>query len=136
MVRHIFYAIVILLLASISEAEGPSTYEIALSGKVCKEGDTQAISCEYRIGDGLHFSIDGIGQPDTGITFMKSSFNGDFYATYGLLHGCVIIKRGPKSVTSSNFTGPGSFTDYAFVSPKNGKVYTNGKIVSQHFNTS
>jgi hypothetical protein len=123
MVRYIFYAVVFLLLSSISEAEGPSTYDIVLSGKVCEERDNQTLSCRYRIGNGLHFSIDGIGQPDTGITFLKSSFYGDFYATYGLLHGCVIIKRGPKGITSQNFDGVGSFFDYAFVSPKNGKVY-------------
>jgi hypothetical protein len=28
---------------------------------------------------------------------MKSSFDGDFYATFGLLHGCVIAQRGTKA---------------------------------------
>lgn len=117
---------VILILAfmptqSISAAE-KSTYEFVLAGKKCKTWN-QTISCEYSVGMGLQFSIDGIGQPDTGITYMKSSFEGDFYATYGLRHGCIIIKRGPKGVKSSDVRGPGSFTDYAFVSPKNGKVY-------------
>jgi hypothetical protein len=124
-VKYIFYAFVFFLLASISAAEGPSTYEIVLSGKACKTAITQSLSCEYRVGNGLHFSVDGIGQPDTGITFKKSSIVGDFYATYGLLHGCVIIKRGPKGITSPNVHGSGSFTDFAFVSPKNGKVYKN-----------
>ena len=99
-----------------------STYELVLAAKSCKTWN-QTISCEYTVGSGLKFSIDGIGQPDTGITFIKSSFDGDFYATFGTLHGCVVIKRGPKGTTSSAIRGPGSFTDYAFVSPKNGKVY-------------
>ena len=125
MVRYIFFAIVFFLFASISAAESLSTYEIVLKGKACRESVNQVLSCEYRIGKKLYFSIDAIGSPYTGITFMKSSFNGDFYATYGLLHGCVIIKRGQKGITSLDSVGPGSFTDYAFVSPQNGKIYKN-----------
>jgi hypothetical protein len=99
-----------------------STYHLVLSGKTCKTWH-QTSSCEYSVGTGLKFSIDGIGQPDTGITFMKSSFDGDFYATYELLHGCIVIKRGPKGVESGAIDGPGSFNDYAFVSPRSGNVY-------------
>lgn len=103
---------------------GESTYEIVLAGKTCKDRSVvQYISCEYKVGKGLHFSIDAIGQPDTGITFVKCSMDGDFYATYGLKHGCIIVKRGPKGITSKDFYGPGTPFDYAFVSPKNGKVY-------------
>ncbi len=100
-----------------------STYELVLAGKSCEEGVSQGIDCEYKVGRSLYFSIDGIGMPDTGITFMKSSFDGDFYASYGLSHGCVIVKRGSEGTTSSAINGPGSMTDYAFVSPKNGKLY-------------
>jgi hypothetical protein len=51
---------------------------------------------------------------------MKSDIDGDFYATYGVLHGCVIIKRGTKVNFKNN---PGLSFDYSFISPKNGKVY-------------
>jgi len=103
-----------------------STYNLTLAGKSCKTSDhSQTLSCEYTVGTGLHFTIDGIGDPDTGITFMKSSFDGDFYAIYGMLHGCIIVKRGPTGYSDSAVSGPGSFSDYAFVSPKNGKVYRN-----------
>ena len=51
----------VFLWATICAAESPSTYEIVLSGKVCKESSTQTLSCEYKVGKGLHFSIDGIG---------------------------------------------------------------------------
>lgn len=117
------YLFFISFLAATSVAAEQSTYELVLAGKTCNEWGSQVISCEFKVGDGLHFTIDGIGQPDTGITFMKSSFDGDFYATYSLKHGCIIVKRGPKGITSKDFMVPGSMTDYAFVSPKNGKVY-------------
>ena len=83
----------------------------------------QQIECEYTVGTGLRFSLVGIGLPDMGITFWKSSFEGDFYATYGMRHGCIIVKRGKKARSNTALSGPGSISDYAFVSPKNGKVY-------------
>jgi len=93
------------------------TYDIVLAGKSCKETSTQMLNCSFHVGNDLYFTIDGIGAPDTGITFMKSSFKGDYYATYGLLHGCVIVKKGLK------YKEFGAVFDIAFVSPKNGKVY-------------
>lgn len=69
------------------------------------------------MGKSLHVSIAGIGQSDTGIAFMKSDFEGDFYAKVGTGHGCVIVGRGKKRAVSDNPT------DFAFISPKNGKVY-------------
>lgn len=116
-------AILLVGVATMSWA-AQSTYELALAAKSCKEGVSQGMSCEYKIGKDLHFSIDGIGMPDTGITLMRSSFDGDFYATYGLSHGCVVVKRGPKGTTSNAISGLGSMADYAFVSPGSGKVYT------------
>jgi hypothetical protein len=81
------------------------------------------MDCRYKVGKDLEFTIAGIGQPDTGVTFVKSSFEGDFYASFGIQHGCVIVKRGQKAVTSQELSGPDSAFDFAFVSPKNGKVY-------------
>lgn len=54
--------------------------------------------------------------PDTGITFARADFpQGDYYAQFGLRHGCVIVKHGPDSRLFG--------LDFAFVSPINGKVY-------------
>jgi hypothetical protein len=97
-----------------------SSYDFVLEGKKCETRTwDQTLSCEYVVGTGLTFIIAGIGQPDTAITFMKSSFDGDFFATYSLLHGCVIVKHGTKEAESGVTLEP----DYAFVSPRNGKVY-------------
>ena len=94
-----------------------SVYEQTLKGKQCQETSSQQLGCEYRIGKTLHISIDGIGRTDTGITFMKSDSNGDFYASIGVLHGCVIVKRNPPDLD------PPFTSDYAFISPRSGKVY-------------
>ena len=93
------------------------TYEITIKSKKCQEGASQLLACDYKIGKSLHISINGIGAPDTGISFMKSDFYGDFYGTYGIGHSCIIVSSG-------NNNGKGkSYYDYAFISPKNGKVY-------------
>ena len=93
-----------------------STYDLTLKGKQCKEGLNQQLDCDYKIGDDFHLSIGGVGQSDAGVTFIKSNLNGKYYGTFGILHGCVIVKTGTKNTTKNPF-------DFAFVSPINGKVY-------------
>jgi hypothetical protein len=115
--------LIIGILPVLSFAIELSTYDVVLFGKTCTEAQSQEISCEYRVGKDLHFTIDGIGGESTGITFMKSNFEGNFYPTFGLRHGCVIVKRGKKNWKPDVDYGPGSPFDYAFISPKNGKVY-------------
>jgi hypothetical protein len=94
-----------------------STYQKILKGKVCTENpSTQQIDCEYKINTEFWLSIAGIGLPDTAVTFMKADFNGKYYGTFGLLHGCVVVKPGVSNKDSLSI-------DMAFVSPKNGKIY-------------
>lgn len=97
----------------------PSVYELTLKGRACEDSSRQSLECRYRVGKSLYVSIAGIGQPDTGIAFMKSDFNGDFYAKFGVAHGCVIVARGKKGTAPDRH-----FDDFAFISPKNGKVYS------------
>lgn len=91
-------------------------YNFVIAGKTCKESLAQAIECDYKIGKDLHIQIAGIGDPDTGVAFLKSDSNGDYYASFGLNHGCIIVKRGMQSHFDR-------VSYYAFISPKNGKVY-------------
>ena len=94
-----------------------SVYELALNGKQCQEYSGQLLECEYRIGKTLYIAITGIGQTDTAITFLKSDENGDFYASIGMRHGCVIVKRNPDLPNLAN-----AF-EFAFISPHSGKIY-------------
>ena len=100
-----------------------TTYDIVSSGKVCKQNPSHEFSCDYKVGNDLHFTVDGVGGEWTGITFLKSDYDGDFFAKFGLRHGCVIVGRGKKGWEKGVVAGPGSPSDYAFISPKNGKVY-------------
>lgn len=100
----------LLIISQVSYAV-ESTYNIVIAGKKCQETHDQDLACSYRVGKSLHIEITGIGSPDTGITFLKSDFYGDYYGKYGMKHGCIIINS-----TVSLF-------NLAFISPKNGKVY-------------
>jgi hypothetical protein len=119
--KTLVLSIFFILLSPASLASEITVYEMTVKGKSCKEQSGQQLSCQYKIGNDLHISLDGIGAPDTGITFMKSNFNGDFYATYGVGHGCVIVKSGYSENGGKLYQG------YSFISPKNGKVYKNWK---------
>lgn len=50
----------------------PSTYELTVHGKTCRESVDQQLDCDYKLCESLHISIAGIGLPDTGVTFLKS----------------------------------------------------------------
>ena len=106
-----------LLLAPPCMAAADQTYENVIKGKSCKESG-QRLDCIYRVGRDLYIAIAGIGMPDTGINFYASSLEGDYYASVGVMHGCILVTPG-KSSGSSEDEG------YAFISPKNGKVYKN-----------
>ncbi len=97
-------------------AFGQTTFDLAVKGKSCVEQSSQQVDCNYRIGKDFWLSIAAVGSTDAGITFMKSDFNGKYYGTVGVAHGCVIVKTGSGSGTRNPF-------DFAFISPKNGRVY-------------
>ena len=104
-------SLILLLFSSQVVLAFDSTYHAVVKGKKCQEDRNQSLSCSYKVGKTLHIEIAGIGSPDTGIAFLKSDFDGDYYGKYGMLHGCIIV----NSVK-------GLFA-FAFISPKNGKVY-------------
>ena len=108
----ILFFLFVLVVARPSFAQDVSTYDVVMSGKKCSEQNSiQQLDCKYVVGKSLSFEISGIGMRDRGVTVYKSDFDGDYYISYGVGHGCVIVKN------SKNIL------NLAFVSPKNGKVY-------------
>jgi hypothetical protein len=114
-------ALLITCAAGSLSAQGvPTTYAAVVAGKRCTENSRQQLHCDYRVGKSLHFSITAVGQPDAGISFLRADAEGDYSVRFGVQHGCVIVQRGAQLVTDSTARIE---DDYAFVSPKNGKVY-------------
>ncbi|MGH8672313.1 MAG: hypothetical protein ACREUA_09835 [Burkholderiales bacterium] len=110
-----------------------STYETVLAGKICSDGPEQTITCQYKVGNDLHFKITEVGEPAAEVTFFKSLYEGDFYASFSFTHNCVEIKRGLKAVAQNPVTtGEDAeetpitaqpVADEAYVSLRSGKVY-------------
>jgi hypothetical protein len=110
--------IAMLFPAAYAADQQPPTYEMVVAGKECKPAPGGTTSCRYRVGESLDFMIDGVGSPDASIMFLKSDFDGDFYASYSLKYECIVVKRGlekKRSVRRSPLV--------AYVSPKNGEVF-------------
>lgn len=99
-------------LVCISPAWANKTYEDSLAGKSCEVDVVQQFNCKYKIGKDLEIWIDGIGSSETAVTFARSDIKGDYYATFGMHHLCVIVKSGTASLEG-----------FAFISPMNGNVY-------------
>jgi hypothetical protein len=107
--------LLLILSVTASSSVAESTYEATVSGMKCSQNSMGSLECTYNIGEDLEVNIVGVGDPDAGITIYKSKgIKGDYYPTFGLQHGCLIIKPGEKS---------GRIFDYAFISPEDGKIY-------------
>ncbi|MEN6438606.1 MAG: hypothetical protein ABFD97_08485 [Syntrophobacter sp.] len=97
--------------------------ELASSGKSCSENQSgTSVDCDFKVGQDLQFSIVGIGQPDVKVIFSNSSINGDYYASFSILEGCVVVKHGKKGVSSPQELRK-IMNDVAHISPKDANVY-------------
>ena len=108
-----------LLGSSDSMAQAKMTlYDLVSRAKRCQANELNgSIDCEYKVGKDLHIAIAAVGETTTGISFFRSNMDGDFYGSVGVQHGCVVVKSGAKSPKEI------SPLDFAFISPRNGKVY-------------
>jgi hypothetical protein len=93
-----------------------SAFDATVRGTSCKALADGSLFCKYEIGKDLEFSITSVGEKDAGISFLRSSIKGDYWARFGVMHGCVIVLQG-EAVSQS------TALPFAFVSPKNGRVY-------------
>lgn len=116
-------ALLIFVPSTIAAQPEQSIANTVAEGMSCKQQrNSSQMDCSYKVGTGLHFEIAGIGQPDAGVTFYKVDWDSDFYATFGLQHGCVVVKQGKRRLDRLPPRDARGMS-MAFVSPKNGKVY-------------
>jgi hypothetical protein len=94
-------------------SDGRTLLTIINASKKCEETD-RGIECSYQVGDFFKVSIADIGTESSGIHFEKSNSDMPIYASFGMLHGCVIVNR---------FEGTRGIPEWVFISPKNGNVY-------------
>jgi hypothetical protein len=102
-------------------SDATDLYALVTKGMRCGQGgagastETQMV-CQYSIGDGLQFRIVSVGAEDAGIEFDKVLPNSPYLAAMSMRHGCVIVE--PRSQKNA-----AQLPQFAFVSPRNGKVY-------------
>ena len=96
-----------------NSAKNSSLMELVDAGKSCSS-ERRGLECRYRVGDYFHVSIAALGTAETGIHFLKSDESREIYASFGSMHGCVIVNR---------MKGVRGFPEFVFISPRNGKVY-------------
>ena len=109
--------LILLLFCQLASAQqARQTYDVVVSGMECRQNLQGDMECNYHVGRSLHFGIAGVGQKDPSIYFYEASMKGDYFALFGLSHGCVVVKPGPALPQNQK-------DDLAFVSPKNGRVY-------------
>ena len=99
-----------------------STFDATVAGMKCEQNPVDSLECDYRVGKSLHFGVIGVGDPDAAITFYSVSMDGDYYASVGVAHGCVVVKPGKLTALGAGF---------AFVSPRDGKVYHDWQTCKQ-----
>ncbi len=96
-----------------------TTYAATTRGASCRQNMEGSRLCTYRVGESLEISIAAVGEPDTGISFLRSDIRGDFYARFGVRHGCIIVAAGESAPAEARQPPD----DLAFISPRTGLVY-------------
>ena len=103
-----------------------STFDIVKDSAECDQMRSgKATQCDYRAGRSLHISIAGVGDDYAAVTFMRANFDGAFYASFGVRHGCVVVKRNRAVSEGPKYRNP--LLDLAFISPATGVVYPEWK---------
>ena len=99
-----------------------STFDIVKDSAECDQMDSgKATQCDYRAGRSLHISITGVGDDYAAVTFVRANYDSGFYASFGVHHGCVIVKRNRAVSEGPKYRNP--LLDLAFISPETGVVY-------------
>jgi hypothetical protein len=108
------YIYFVLLIIALPSSAATNTFDKLVKGKTCNTSSSQKIDCDYKISDSFWIQIIGVGEDDVGVAIMKSDYKGEYFAKVGRMHNCVIVNTGLKAK---------GILDYAFISPKTGKIY-------------
>jgi hypothetical protein len=107
------------LLALTSHAQAQTAFEASTRGARCTQNDQGVRLCRFEIGADLVVTITAVGEPDAGISILRSDFDGDFFARMALQHRCVIVSAGMMAPEAAR--APNGYL--AFISPRTGLVY-------------
>jgi hypothetical protein len=110
------------LLAALLFAAGVAAQETPFAatsrGAQCDLVPDGSLSCRYRVGRDLEFSLARVGEYNVKLDVVRSDPEGDYYLESALMDRCVLVRYGKRSLAVG-----GSEYVFAVVSGRNGTVY-------------
>ena len=106
------FAVTLLVPLLTTAAPAGHLFDQVKAAQKCHSQENGSMECDFDLRS-LHFGIAGVGDPDAGIAIYKADSEAEFHLSFGIKHGCLIIRHG---LNVPSF-------DLAFVSPITGGVY-------------
>jgi hypothetical protein len=109
-------------LSSGSQRSEITTYAAVVAGMKCSQTFMNQMDCVYHVGKSLEFVAAGVGMNEAVFTIYRANSDGDYYISAGgnRMPDCAIVK--PGKTRGRGLTASGEL-DFAFVSPRTGKVF-------------
>lgn len=108
----------LLLLAAAPAAALQPPFEATVHGAKCNLEPTGLLTCHYRVGADLEFTLRRVAERDVRLEIQRSDPQGDYVVDPKLEDRCAVVRHGRRGLE-----GGGSMTRSASVSGKNGMVY-------------
>ncbi len=106
------------MLAAAPAAALESPFEATTHGARCNLEPTGFLTCHYRVGADLEFTLRRVAERDVRLEIQRSDPEGDYVVDPKLDGRCAVVHHGRRGLE-----GGGSMTRFASVSGKNGMVY-------------
>lgn len=107
-----------LLVAGAGAAGIDTPFDAATRGARCDLEPSGALTCRYRVGLDLEFTLHEVNQRSVTLRLVRSSEDGDYRADREMMSQCVFVRYGRRGLELG-----GSEFAYAFVSGRNGSVH-------------
>lgn len=107
-----------LLLAAAPAAALLSPFEATTLDAKCDLEPTCFLTCHYRVGAELEFTLRRVAEPDVRLEIQRSDPEGDYFVAPQLEGRCAVVRHGRRGLERG-----GSMSRFASVSGKNGFVY-------------
>ncbi len=108
----------LLALAAAPAAALESPFDATTHGAKCDLEPTGFLTCHYRVGADLEFTLRRVAEPDVRLEIQRSDPQGDYAVAPKLESRCAVVRHGRRGLE-----GGGLMTQFALVSGKNGMVY-------------
>ena len=111
-----FSALLLLAAAPATAIEPP--YFAAYHGARCNLEPAGTLTCRYRVGADLEFTLRRVAERDVQLEILRNSPEGDYTLEPRLVDRCAVVKHGRRGMEGGGFEH-----NFALVSGKNGLVY-------------